>query len=143
MTITYDPETKRATHLESGLSVQYSRRGPRFQDMEEYFNVKMNVHILEFRSIVSNGHSELRDKFPNLDTFSLSQKVRELNMQKFDVEDSRLIQFLDSGNNQRLIETFLETWWNVVRQMDRNRSRIFVVFDSIVNNVPSHWEYSG
>jgi hypothetical protein len=111
--------------------------------MEEYFNVKMNVYNLEFRSIVSNGHSELRDKFPNLDTFSLSQKVRELNMQKFDVEDSRLIQFLDSGNNQRVIEAFLETWWNVVRKMDRNRSRIFVVFDSIVNNVPSHWEYSG
>jgi hypothetical protein len=143
MTITYDPETKRATHLESGLSVQYLRGGARFQDMEEYFSVEFKDNIVVFRTIVSAGLREAMDQFPNLHGQQMTQKVRDLDLQKFYAQGSDLEDLFKPYVSRVLIDAFMETWWAVVRGMDPNRSKLIVAFNSTIHNAPYHWEYSG
>jgi hypothetical protein len=111
--------------------------------MDEYFYVVVGDKNVEFRSIISTGRSGVMKQFPNLDAAGITQKVRELDLQRYDTKDPELSRIFRLYSDRSIIDVFIKNWWAVARDMNKDRSKVLVSFYLLVNNVASHWEYSG
>jgi hypothetical protein len=81
MTIVFDPERRRSTHLESGLAVQWVRDEP---PMERHTHFKLIVDRIEvpFEASYDFGRDKIKEKYPDADVFEvdrLATALRELN----------------------------------------------------------------
>lgn len=81
MTITYDPETKAATHLDSGLSVRLVRWGATIRDQDVYFEVTWKGVTKEFEATIDAGTRCIRDLYPGIDLDDLRKKGMSLTKQ--------------------------------------------------------------
>lgn len=143
MTITYDPESKRATHLESGMSVQYLRRGAVFQDMSVYFGVTYNAKTIVFESTVSHGHEEIMAKFPELDAMTVGMIVKNMNKTTYSASGIKFNIENDAITANDICDLLVQLWWTVVHEMRDRQSNVTVTISATVNEKPVHWIHSG
>jgi hypothetical protein len=60
MTIEYDPEKKRATHVESGMAVEFLGYGPRSaQERDLYFNLIFNQKTEKINASYDSGIEQI------------------------------------------------------------------------------------
>jgi hypothetical protein len=140
MTIVYDAEAKRATHMESGLSVQFLRRGRRFQDQDVYFAVTWKGRTTEFEATVSSGYGRILAKYPGLDSDALSQKVEELNEMEYRAHNIGIDVREALHEDMNFGQMFVDTWWAVVNGKSDSSSSKLVVFKPFFNPVDGYWE---
>jgi hypothetical protein len=143
MTIVYDAEAKRATHVESGLSVQFLRWGRTVREQDVYFAVTWKGRTTEFEATYSSGWGKIMKKYPNLSREERRKKVDELNEMEYKTQDigidvtSALSDYRDFG------DIFVRTWWNAIVNIGDSTASTLVVFQPFFNPADGHWEYRG
>ncbi len=81
MVIKYDAATRRATHLESGLAVEFYRDGDYPQEREKHFRLIWKGQSLPFRAGYDFGEPTINRLYPTLDRMVQREKRLELNEQ--------------------------------------------------------------
>jgi hypothetical protein len=83
-TITFDPDTNRATDAASGMAVEYVAND---YPMErgEFWKLIWKSHVHDFRVHVDYGHSRITQQNPDLSTSECSELVFKLNLKEYRV----------------------------------------------------------
>lgn len=141
MTIEYDSEKKRATHVETGLAVEFIEYGY-MQDQNAYFNLIMGERK-KIEAVYDFGFEKIRAAHPGFDALAISKKQDELNEQNFTastfgpVIDARL-----KESSGRLAQVFVETWHRVVAER-HPKKRCSVYFKPFFNPADGEWSFEG
>jgi hypothetical protein len=106
MTIIFDPERRRSTHLESGLAVQWVRDEP---PMERNTHFKLIVGGAEvpFEASYSFGDDKIKQQYPDADAVELHRRLSELREMNYRAVNIRT--HFDK-------EVFVQVWQNLVQQ---------------------------
>jgi hypothetical protein len=85
MTIEYDADRKRATHIETGLAIEFDRDGPYPQEREEFFRLHWQGRSYPFKADYDFGTHKIDRLYPDLDIMERRQKRIELNERNYTV----------------------------------------------------------
>lgn len=83
MTIEYDAERKRATHVESGMAVEFDREGAVARERDTFFRLIWKSETFAFKAGYDFGDAKAKKLYPGLDPVALFQKLNELNEQNY------------------------------------------------------------
>ncbi|MEQ1711936.1 MAG: hypothetical protein ABL908_11115 [Hyphomicrobium sp.] len=141
MTIVYDPERKRAEHVESKLAIQFLRWGPYIQEGDVYFALTWQGKTREFEAALVNQRRFAESIFPNLSSEDIDVKAEELNtfaMKAWDLG----IDIAETVKKQSSFpEVFLKTWHRVIRGMTSGDEKIFVYLMPNFDPADGRWSY--
>lgn len=112
MTITYDPETKTATHVESGLSVRFARWGASIRDQDVYFEVTWKGRTKEFEATFIGSSHRVRRLYPHLSLSERRAKLNEIKEIKFTVGYIGIDVYEALREDPEFGKKFVETWWH-------------------------------
>jgi hypothetical protein len=106
MTIIFDPERRRSTHVESGLAVQWVRDEP---PMERATRFKLIVDRIEvpFEASYNYGDDKIRRQYPDADFLEVHRRASELWEKNYRAVNIRA--FFEK-------DLFLKVWQHLVSQ---------------------------
>jgi hypothetical protein len=109
MTITYDPQTKRATHIESGMWVEYLREG-NYAGLEcdAYLRMGWNGQVKDFQASYDSGEDKFKKLYPDLDPFELAMKISNLKERNYNISDNGFNVALERTSNPEFPQIFVE-----------------------------------
>jgi hypothetical protein len=142
MTIVYDAEDKRATHVESGLSVQFLRWGDLREGLS-HFLLSWKGQSSEFEATFSSGYARMLAKHPELNSDAVSQKVKELNEIEYVTNKLFIESDTFTRDNNDFGNIFVGTWWVVVNNMHDHTEKKNVVFKPFCISTDNYWEFRG
>jgi hypothetical protein len=87
MTIECDPERQRATHIESGMAVEFDRYGPHAQERDIHFRLICEGKTIPFSGVYDFGETKIDNLYPDLSVMEQRQKRLELNEENFTFND--------------------------------------------------------
>ena len=116
MSIVYDPERKRATHVESGLAIEFDRKGPYPMEFDEYYKLIYNDQVFPFKVYHNSGEYKITKKNPDIKGSEYSRAIRKLNEINFilDKIDSSIREKLKDPEFRKI---FLEVWLRLVSEL--------------------------
>jgi hypothetical protein len=135
MTIIFDPERRRSTHLESGLAVQWVRDEPPME-RRTHFKLIAGGAEVPFEASYDYGQDKIKKQYPDADALEIGERtsnLRELNYRavnitgRFDPED------------------FVQVWRDLVSQGHRVY-RVSTYYTELAGNNPGNskeWSCEG
>ncbi len=142
MTITYDPETKRAIHEESGLAVEFERYGPRAQERDVFFNLIWQEEQIAFKAGYDFGANRIAAKHPGIDSGDILKMLEETNDKVFYVGNMGLDIESIIREYPDFPQIFVETWYRVVAE-EETRTRKSVYFEPFFDYGAKTWSVEG
>jgi hypothetical protein len=134
MTIVYDAEAKRATHVESGLSVRFLHYGPYPKEPDAYFEAKFGQHVLRFRAACIGSYQKIADKNPTMSPGAVALLAFEMGEQDYkyqSAEGDGLDSFIGIVGKEN-VEIFLETWALSAKNATKvNKTTVFIPFGDV------------
>ena len=121
-TITFDPDTNRATDAASGMAVEYVADDYP-TECAEFWKLIWKSRVYDFRVYVNYGFS-LRQQNPNLDGAECSELMSKLNLKEYDVP---LACSADAMGFLSNIDLFLDLFAAVTRNRLKSRN-IDIIF---------------
>jgi hypothetical protein len=121
ITIVYDPDHKRATELESGLAIEFDRRGPyAMRERDEYYRLIYKNRIFPFGVSFNYGEGKITKKNPDIKGSEYSKAISKLNEINFSLsgEGDYIRQNLKKPVFRKI---FLEVWLRLVSEMHPSR----------------------
>lgn len=106
--VVYDVERKRATHVESGLAVEYIHDDdPR--ERKSYFKLIFDGKEIPFEASTDNGREKIKKQYPNMDRTERNRLITALWESNFRTNNPRF----DSNVDR---EIFVKVWQRVVKR---------------------------
>jgi hypothetical protein len=121
MTIVYDAEAKRATHVESGLSVRFLHYGPYLKEPDAYFEARYGQHVFRFKAACIGPGQKIKERYPDLppgDEVLLALEMRERDYKYQGTDGDDLSIFINTIGESN-IKNLLETWANAAKNAAR------------------------
>jgi|GEM_PF-4703264 hypothetical protein len=87
MTIDYDPNRKRATHRESGIAVEFDKRGPYPQEPDFHYALYIERETIPFSASVSGPSKSELAKGEKIDAVEYFRRMRAENKRYIRVSD--------------------------------------------------------
>ena len=82
MTIVFDPERRRSTHVESSLAVQWVRDEPPME-RRTHFKLIVDGNEVPFEGSYDYGDSKIKERFPDADALERDRLVTALGEKNF------------------------------------------------------------
>jgi hypothetical protein len=126
MTISYDAEKKRATHVESGMWVEFLRRG-QFAglDRDEYYRLAWDGKTKDFEVSFNFGEQKIDKLYPNLSAIENHEKVKELNEINFNISNIGVDPKIEQTIIPNFGQIFVELMYNIVSHSRSRRCSVY------------------
>jgi hypothetical protein len=137
MTIQYDPGRQRATHVESGVAVEFDRAGHNAQERDIYFRLIWKGRELPFQASYDFGEGKIERLYPELGITEQREKRLALNEVNYYV---RRVPLNPTAAMPDFPEVFVALLYEVVSHFDASSRKAvhYLPFSS-----PLRWSMEG
>lgn len=141
--VSYDPATKTATYLASGLSVQFLHEDPPIKDSQTYFRLRSPEGQCDFEVMGSGGGRRVDREFPDASLEDRQEIWWSRKENVMDIRESQ-ITFEYRGNfDEEFIRQFLQAFWLCEYSRRNYTESIFKLVVEIETNNGRRWECRG
>jgi hypothetical protein len=140
MTITYDATTQRATHVESGLAIEFLRYGPYTRESDVYFKLTWRGVSREFEASFDSGYKKISRDFPDLDPVEKGVRAIQLNEVDFETSNIGIDIKTTLKSEPGFCDHFVRVWHKVVAERNPT-AKISVHFRPFFNPADGEWSF--